>query len=280
MAAVTLLKSICSEMATATEALLRLRPKLEEHDVLAAERAQATPAHGHADEPVAPPMGRPAVAQGGAAANGFKTGRWTDDEHATFLDLLKVHGKSWTAIARAMPHRSEPRSRRASVSLVIRASPKRSSPPAQANPIPAAAEVEKETETEEAAAPPPPPFARRPRRGPPPKKQSKLAHVLPAEPPASVASSKNPHRPPPPRRRRRRGQLARGGRHRRRRRPARPGPTYLPWAVPSTANRPSRVPPRRRPSRDDGRVTSPPPPPPACARAKGPPALPPTRLPV
>ena len=141
MAAVTLLKSICSEMATAsTEALLvRLRPKLEEHMMYWQRNVpKQLPPMGYADQAVAPPLGRPAVAQGGAAANGFKTGRWTDDEHATFLDLLKVHGKSWTAIARAMPHRSEPRSRRASVSLVIRASPKRSSPapPAQANPLP------------------------------------------------------------------------------------------------------------------------------------------------
>ena len=43
-----------------------------------------------------------------AHAANKQNGRWSKQEHQQFLDLMEVHGRSWTKIARCMDTRTEP----------------------------------------------------------------------------------------------------------------------------------------------------------------------------
>lgn len=47
----------------------------------------------------------------GAVNPGQRHGRWSEDEHQQFLNLMQKYGRSWTKISQFMMTRSEPQVR-------------------------------------------------------------------------------------------------------------------------------------------------------------------------
>ena len=99
------LRSLCAEMANAPEAMAQLRPTLEDH-MRYWQRSPAATAVAQLGNP--PPQPNQYYAR---SPDSIKKGRWTDDEHQQFMDLMAVHGKSWSKIAAHMVNRSEPQVR-------------------------------------------------------------------------------------------------------------------------------------------------------------------------
>merc|ERR1719174_1159548 len=117
-----------------------------------------------APRPVAPPSaGRPPAAYVDPAQTAVnkQNGRWSKQEHQQFLDLMEVHGRSWTKIARCMDTRTEPQVRSHAQKYFIK--------------------LEKEAKRIGEAAPAPGrALSTRPKRSPPTKRQKVV------EPPAPV----------------------------------------------------------------------------------------------
>ena len=101
------LRSLCAEMAKAPEAMARLRPTLEDH-MRYWQRSPAATALAQLGNPPPPSQPNQYYAR---SPDSIKKGRWTDDEHQQFMDLMAVHGKSWSKIAAHMVNRSEPQVR-------------------------------------------------------------------------------------------------------------------------------------------------------------------------
>ncbi|KAH8071826.1 ubiquitin-protein transferase [Aureococcus anophagefferens] len=101
------LRSLCAEMAKAPEAMARLRPTLEDH-MRYWQRSPAAAAVAQLGNPPPPSQPNQYYAR---SPDSIKKGRWTDDEHQQFMDLMAVHGKSWSKIAAHMVNRSEPQVR-------------------------------------------------------------------------------------------------------------------------------------------------------------------------